>query len=123
MMNQCIFVGRIVNDPEVQESENGKKHTNVTIAVPRSYKNADGEYETDFINCSLFDGIASNTCEYCHKGDLIGIKGRVESYSYKKEDGTKKYGQNVIAERVTFLSSKSKEINEEIEQRDSEIEM
>lgn len=74
MLNQTVIVGRIARDPELRETENGKKVTNVTLAVPRSFKNSNGEYETDFINCVLWKGIAESTVEYCHKGDLVGIK-------------------------------------------------
>lgn len=48
MLNQTVLVGRLVKDPELNETENGNKVTNITLAVPRSYKNADGEYDTDF---------------------------------------------------------------------------
>lgn len=53
MLNQTVIVGRIARDPELRETENGKKVTNVTLAVPRSFKNSNGEYETDFISCVL----------------------------------------------------------------------
>lgn len=72
MLNQVVFVGRLVRDPELKESEGGNKFTNITVAVPRSYKNVDGEYDTDFIDCRLWTGVAENTAEYCKKGDLIG---------------------------------------------------
>lgn len=109
MLNQVVLVGRLVKDPEIIESEEGKKHSNITLAIPRSFKNVDGEYETDFVNCVLWDSIAQNTTEYCKKGDIVGVKGRMQSSSYEKEDGEKVYRLDVIAERVTFLSSKSKE--------------
>ena len=105
MLNQIVIVGRLVKDPEVIEKDNNKKVSNITIAVPRSFKNADGEYESDFINCTLWDSIASNTCEYCKKGDIVGVKGRLQTDNYEK-DGEKLFKVNVIAERVTFLSSK-----------------
>ena len=105
MLNQIVMVGRLVRDPELKDSENGKKYTNVTLAVPRSYKNVDGEYESDFIDCRLWSGVAENTAEYCKKGDLIGVKGRVESRIYEK-DGEKKYITEIIAEKITFLSNK-----------------
>lgn len=115
-MNQTVLVGRITGDIDIKESENGTKRCNLTVAVPRSYKNSKGIYETDFINCTLFGSIADNTKEYCRKGDLIGVKGRLESYSYDLEDGTKKFGQNVVAEKITFLStSKTKEQNNEMD--------
>ena len=48
MLNQSVLVGRVVRDPELKETENGNKVTNLTLAVPRSYKNVNGEYDTDF---------------------------------------------------------------------------
>lgn len=72
MLNQAVLVGRIVQDPELRETENGNKIANMTLAVPRSYKNANGEYDTDFISCVLWKGVAENTVEYCKKGDLVG---------------------------------------------------
>ena len=98
-------------DPELVETETNKKMSRITIAIPRSFKNMDGEYETDFISCILWDAIAKNTVEYCKKGDIVGVKGRVQS-SVVETDGEKKYYFDVIAERVTFLSSKSKEADE-----------
>jgi len=74
MLNQTVIVGRLVKDPELNETESGKKVTNITLAVPRSYKNINGEYDTDFISCVLWQGVAANTTEYCKKGDLVGIK-------------------------------------------------
>ena len=73
MLNQTVIVGRLVKEPELRETENGNKVTNITLAVPRSYKNMNGEYETDFISCVLWKGIAENTVEYVKKGDLLGI--------------------------------------------------
>lgn len=72
MLNQIVLVGRIARGPELKETDNGKKVVNITLAVPRSFKNVDGEYETDFLNCSLWDGVASNVNEYCNTGDLVG---------------------------------------------------
>lgn len=105
MLNQVVVVGRLVRDPELKETESGKKMTHVTLAVPRSYKNTNGEYDTDFVDCTLWTGVAESTSEYCKKGDLVGIKGRLETSSYEK-DNQKKYVTSVIAEKVTFLTSK-----------------
>lgn len=103
-MNQVILVGRLTSDPEITTSENNVKRSSITIAVNRPYKNSEGIYETDFIRCILWNNIASNTCEYCHTGDIIGIKGRLQTRSYE-ENETKKYIMEVIAEKITFLSS------------------
>lgn len=108
MLNQAIIVGRLVRDPELKETENGKKVTNITLAVPRSYKNVDGQYDTDFISCVLWQGVAENTVEYVKKGDLLGIKGRIQTRSYEKDEETKTCVE-IIADKVTFLSSRSKD--------------
>ena len=102
MLNQVVIVGRLVSKPIVEENENGRKVSEITIAVPRSYKNAEGIYETDFIKCTLWNGIAENTVEYCNKGDLIVVKGRLECLGGNE--------LQVIAEKITFLSTnKNKE--------------
>ena len=111
MLNQIVIVGRLVRDPELKESEGGKKYTNITLAVPRAYKNVDGEYETDFIDCRLWTGVAESTAEYCKKGDLLGVKGRVESRVYEKDD-KKNCVTDIIAEKITFLSNKRQEETE-----------
>ena len=108
MLNQIVIVGRLVKDPELKESETGKKFTNITVAVPRSYKNTKGEYEADYIDCRLWTGVAESTAEYCKKGDLIGVKGRVETRNYEVNE-EKKYVTEIIAEKITFLSNKKKE--------------
>ena len=105
MLNQAVLVGRLVRDPELKETDNGKKVTKITLAVPRSYKNTNGEYETDFIECVLWSGIAESTVEYCNKGDLLGVKGRIQTRNVELED-TRKIFTEVIAEKVTFLSSR-----------------
>jgi len=106
LLNQAVLVGRIVHDPELKELDNGKKVTNITLAVPRSFKNSEGQYDTDFINCVLWKGVAENTVEYCNKGDLVGIKGHIQTRVVELEDETKKHYTEVVAEKVTFLSSK-----------------
>ena len=100
MLNQTVLVGRLVQDPEIKELENDKKVCNITLAVTRSYKNADGIYENDFIPITLWQGIAEHTTNYCKKGDLVGVKGRLQAREDKVE---------VVGEKVTFLSSKAKE--------------
>ncbi len=111
MLNQVIIVGRLVKTPEYEEGSN--KPLKITVACPRSFKNENGEYDTDFIDVILWNMVAKNTSEYCRKGDIIGIKGRIQSSSYENEEGNKVYKQEVVAEKVTFLSSKSSKDEEE----------
>ena len=97
MLNQVVLVGKLVNEVKVEELEEGKKVASITLAIPRSYKNENGEYDTDFITCDIFGSIAENVSEYCKKGNIIGVKARMES----KDDK-----QQIAVEKVTFLSSK-----------------
>ena len=105
MHNLVYLIGRLVSDLEIKKTENNKDYSSITLAVQRSFKNPEGIYETDFIKCILWNGIANNTKTYCQKGDLVGIRGRLQVRSYQDNDETK-YITEVIAERVTFLSSK-----------------
>lgn len=112
MLNQVVLVGRLTSDIEVKELEDEKKVTNMTLAIPRSFKNSDGAYDTDFVTCTLWDNIAENTAEYCGKGDIVGVKGRLQTREYDKDDGSKAFKLDVVAEKVTFLSSRSKDTPE-----------
>jgi len=94
MLNQTVLVGRLANDPELYETETGKKLTRITLAVPRTYKNVNGEYDTDFIGCKMWQNVAQSTTDYCQKGDLVG-----------------KILTEVVAEKVTFLSSSKNKTN------------
>ena len=73
MLNQIVLVGRLVKKPELKLTENGKKTSIITLAVPRNYKNINGEYDTDFLDCTLWTTVAENTSEYCQTGDMLGI--------------------------------------------------
>lgn len=109
MLNQIVMVGRITRNVELKELEGGKKVADITLAIQRSYKNAEGEYETDFIPVQLCGAIAESTSTYCKKGDIVGVKGRLETE--QGEDNTQKV--KVVAEKVTFLSSKR---NDDVEE-------
>jgi len=113
MINMVMLVGRLVNEPEVVERENNLKLSRVTLAVNRKFKDKDGTYHTDFIDCILWNIIALNTNNYCHKGDLVGIRGRLQ-VSYYEKDGQKKKSTEVIAENITFLSTQ-KSLESEVE--------
>jgi single-strand DNA-binding protein len=108
MLNQIVLVGRLTRNIKVNKSENGKKIANISLAIPRSFKNMEGTYDTDFIDCVAFENIAENTASYCSKGDIVGVKGRVQSRVVEKE-GKKEYLMDIVAEKVTFLSSRKKE--------------
>lgn len=108
MLNQIVLVGRLTRDITVNKSDKGVRVATISLAIPRSFKNSEGTYDTDFIDCVAFDYIAENTSEYCKKGDIVGVKGRVQSRVVEKDDKNE-YLTEIIAEKITFLSSKPKE--------------
>ena len=112
MSNQLTVVGRLVEKPTLTKLEDGKEVCRLTLAVPRSYKNEEGIYETDFLDIVLWNAIVRNTVEYCEKGDLVGIKGRVQTRQYETEDGSKHKITELVADKVSILISNTKEISE-----------
>lgn len=111
MLNNVILVGRLVEDPVVKILDNGLSVCNVVLAVMRGFKNPDGDYETDFIRCSLWEGVANAMSEYCTKGSIIGVKGRLVSKEIEvilgDETEKKKITViEVIGDRVSFIEIK-----------------
>lgn len=109
MLNNVVLVGRLTADPELKEVGKEGKVVNFTLAVSRPYKNQEGEYETDFIQCNVWNQVAENMKEYTHKGDLVGVKGVLQSSSYEDKEGNKRYKTDVRVDKLTFLSSKKEE--------------
>lgn len=108
MLNQVILVGRLVYDPELKTLEDNRKVTTITLAVNRSYKNAEtGEYDADFLKCTLWSGIAENTVEYCKKGSTVGIKARLAQRYYDLGNEKSFSYPEIVAEKITFINTKS----------------
>ena len=101
-------------------TESGKKTTTVTLAVPRNYKNGEGEYETDYLDCTLWTNVAENTTEYCQTGDMVGVKGRIQSRTIVSEDGSKRRKTEIVAEKVTFLAQSPKNKEEKHDNKSKE---
>ena len=105
MINDVVLVGRLVKKPELKFTTNGTKYSQFIVAVQRKFKNQNGEYESDFINCLMWSTAAENFIKFTSKGSLVGIEGRIQTRSYEK-DGVKKYIQEVVAENFSLLESK-----------------
>ncbi|PLR76187.1 single-stranded DNA-binding protein [Bacillus sp. V3-13] len=106
MINQVTLVGRLTKDPELRYTPEGTPVTNVILAVNRNYRNQQGEIGADFVACTLWKKVAENTAQYCRKGSVVGITGRIQTRNYENQDGKKVYVTEVVAEGVRFLSAK-----------------
>lgn len=106
MLNRIVLIGRLTRDPELRFTANGHAVCSFTLAVDRSRKNAQGERETDFINCIAWQKLGENCANYLTKGKLASVDGRLQIRSYEAQDGTKRTVAEVVAEDVRFLSPK-----------------
>ena len=107
MLNTIELIGRLVADPEVKVLDDGQKVSNITLAVHRPFKNQDGEYGVDFIPVSFWYGTAILTEQYCFKGDLIFMRGRIVD-KVQTINNINYHFAEIIGERVIFLGHKSK---------------
>lgn len=114
-MNKVILVGRTTKEVELTETSSGVKIAKFSLAVQRKFKNADGEYETDFLNIIAWRGTAEFCEKYVKKGDRIGVVGSIQVRSYEAQDRTKRYVTEIVADEIELLSPKEKEPEQEQE--------
>ena len=109
-MNKVIIIGRFTRDPEIKYStgENANATARFSLAVNRRFKNKEGNYDADFINCVAFGKTAEFIEKYFTKGMAIGITGRIQTGSYTNKEGQKVYTTDVVVEETEFVESKNK---------------
>lgn len=101
-MNKAILMGRLTKEPELKSTQNGISRCSFTLAVDRRFKNADGERETDFINCTAWRSTAEFITNYFRKGQRIAVVGSIQVRSYETDAGERRYITEVIAEESYF---------------------
>lgn len=107
MINRIVLVGRLARNPEIRYTQNGAAVTNFTLAVNRSFTNAQGEREADFIGCVIWRKAAENFANFTKKGSLVGIDGRIQTSSYDNQQGQRVYRTDVVVENFSLLESKA----------------
>ncbi len=105
-MNKAILIGRLTRDPELRTTPTGRNVCQFSIAVNRTYTNASGEREADFINCVVWDKQAENLAKYQKKGNQIAVDGRIQTRNYDDKDGKKVYVTEILANNISFLDAK-----------------
>ena len=108
-MNKVILMGRLTKDPEKRFTQtNNKQVSNFTLAVNRRFTEG-----TDFLNIVAWNKTAEFVSKYFKKGQQVAVIGNIQTRNYEKEDGTKVYITEVVAEEVYFADSKREETNQE----------
>ncbi|MDQ0162582.1 single-stranded DNA-binding protein [Bacillus alveayuensis] len=105
MINQVTLVGRLTRDPEIRYTSEGAAVANITLAVSRKYRNSAGEIDADFVNCTLWRRTAENTANYCRKGSIVGVTGRIQTRNYENNEGKRVYVTEVVADSVQFMGT------------------
>src|SRR5699024_111068 len=107
MINRVVLVGRLTKDPEYRTTPSGVSVATFTLAVNRTFTNAQGGREADFINCVVFRKQAENVSNYLFKGSLAGVDGRIQSRSYENQEGRRIFVTEVVCDSVQFLEPKN----------------
>lgn len=108
-MNQTCLIGRLTKDIELKYTPANQAVAQFVLAVNRTFKNANGERESDFINCVIWRKSAENFANFAKKGALIGITGRIQTRNYENAQGQRVYVTEVIAENFQTLESRNQQ--------------
>lgn len=102
--NQVILMGNLTRDPELRQTPNGHSVASFSLALNRSYKGSDGNWQeaTDFIDVVAWGPLGERVSQYLAKGRQCLVNGRLQSRSWE-QDGQKRSKVEVVAQDVTFL--------------------
>ena len=106
-MNKVYLIGNLTRDPEISTTSSGISVCRMSIAVGRRFANAEGSRETDFFNITAWRGTADNCARFLKKGNKIAVSGSIQTRTYDKQDGTKGFSIDIVADEVEFLSSRN----------------
>lgn len=107
LINNTTLVGRLTKNPELRYTGSGIAVVSFTLAVDRNYTNAQGERETDFINCVAWRGTAETLANFSVKGSLVGVTGNIQTRNYQNNEGRTIYMTEVVVDNFQMLEPKS----------------
>ena len=108
MIDNVVLVGRLTRDPELRYTPSNVAVATFSLAVNRNFKNQAGDREADFINCMIWRKPAELLSEWCKKGNLVAITGRIQTRSYENQQGQRVYVTEVVAESFQLLEKRDK---------------
>ena len=106
MINNVVLVGRLTKDIDMRYTQSGTAVASFSLAVERNFKNAQGERETDFINCVIWRKAAENFARFTRKGSLVGIEGSIQTRNYENNQGQRVYATEILVDNFSLLESK-----------------
>jgi single-strand DNA-binding protein len=106
MLNRIQLIGRLTRDPELRYTGNGHPMAQFTLAVDRDFKNAAGDRDTDFIRCVAWRKLAEQVGQYCTRGRLVAVEGRLQTRAFETQDGSRRRITEVLGDRVWFLDGR-----------------
>lgn len=112
MINNVTLIGRLTRDAELRYTPNNIATAQFNIACNRNFKNANDEYDADFINCVMWREQAERFCNWTRKGMLVGIVGRIQTRSYENQQGQRVYVTEVVAESFQVLEKRDNTANQ-----------
>lgn len=121
-MNKLILTGRLVRDCEISNTEFSTSYLRNSLAVKKNFKNKDGEYETDFYNFVAFGKTADYISNYCYKGDLVLLNGRLSMSKITDENQKRINVIDVICEEIEILGKAKREFEAKADNRVEELE-
>lgn len=112
MINNVTLIGRLTRDAELRYTQTNIATAQFNIACNRNFKNANDEYDADFINCVMWREQAERFCNWTRKGMLVGIVGRIQTRSYENQQGQRVYVTEVVAENFQVLEKRDNTANQ-----------
>jgi single-strand DNA-binding protein len=106
MLNKIFIMGRLTRDPELRTTNSGTSVASFSLAVDRNYKGADGEKETDFIDCVAWRSTAEFAAKYFTKGRMAVVEGRLQIRPWTDKEGNNRRSAEVIVDNMYFGDSK-----------------
>jgi len=104
-VNRIIIIGNLGSDPEMRFTPNGRPVTSFSVATNRRYTTSEGERreETEWFTVVTWARLAEQCNQYLTKGRLVYVEGRLRTHTWEGQDGQKRYRNEIIADRVSFL--------------------
>ena len=110
-MNKVLIIGNLTRDPELLTTSNDNSVCKFTIAANRKFKNADGEYDVDFINCVAWRKTGEFINKYFNKGKKIAVEGMIQTRKYEDKQGNNRTAVDVVVDQAEFVESKQSNKN------------